>query len=376
MKRVLLFISSLAAGGAERSLSQLANLWAEQGIEVELATWASANEPDFFPLSPKVKRTILSQPGRAKGIVDKTMRGFRILWRMRQLIKRSKPDAVLSFMDITNVLVLIAALGTGTRVVVAERTDPSMADTPSKPWRLARKLIYRSAHTVTVQTAAVAQWVTTHCKTNRVAVIPNFIRSLPQPQEDRKRQVVSVGRHFVYKGFDDGIRAFAATGKHLDGWEYVFLGDGPQRTELQALAKSLGVAEAVRFPGMVTNVEEWLASASICMQPSRFEGFPNAVLESMAMGVATISTDCRSGPADMITHDTNGLLVPVGDVPALTQALDLLMTDAPRRARLGRAGMSVRQKFAPDTVLAQWNVELFGQPLPQPSRKRTAHDPR
>ena len=372
MTRVLLFISSLAAGGAERSLSQLANLWVEQGVKVELATWASANGLDFFPLSPEVKRTVLSQPGRAKGVVDRAVRGFRIFWRMRQRIKQSKPDAVLSFMDITNVLVLSAALGTGTRVVVAERTDPSMADTPSKPWRLARKLIYRSAHTVAVQTASVAQWVKIHCKTNRVAVIPNFIRPLPEPQEERKRQVVSVGRLFVYKGFDDGIRAFAATGKHLEGWEYVFLGEGPQRAELQALAESLGVADAVRFPGMVTNVEEWLSSASICMQPSHFEGFPNAVLESMAMGVATISTDCRSGPADMISHDVNGLLVPVGDLPALTQALDLLMTDTQRRARLGRAGMSVRQKFAPETVLAQWNAELFGQPRHQPSRKRTA----
>lgn len=363
MKRVTLFISSLATGGAERSLSQLASLWAEQGLEVELVTWASANEPDFFPLSPRVKRTILSQPGRATGSLDKVMRGVRLLWRMRQLIRTTAPDAVLSFMDITNVLVLVAAAGTGTRVVVAERTDPSMADTPSKPWRLARKLVYRWAHAVAVQTAPVAQWIKTHCKTDRVAVIPNFIRPLPEPQKKRQQQIVSVGRLYAYKGFDDGIRAFAATGKHLEGWKYILLGDGPQRAELEALAKSLGVAEAVHFPGMVSNVDEWLASASICMQPSRFEGFPNAVLESMAMGVATISANCRSGPSDMITHDINGLLVPVGDLAALTQALDLLMTDDHRRARLGSAAMSVRQKFAPDSVLAQWNSVLFGQPL-------------
>lgn len=298
------------------------------------------------------------------------MRGFRIFWRMRQLIKQFKPDAVLSFMDITNVLVLSAAFGTGARVVVAERTDPSMADTPSKPWRLARRLIYRSAHTVAVQTAPVAQWVKTHCKTNRVAVIPNSIRPLPVPQKERKRQVVSVGRLFAYKGFEDGIRAFAATGKHLEGWEYIFLGDGPQRGELQALAQELGVAEAVRFPGMVSHVEEWLASASICMQPSRFEGFPNAVLESMAMGVATISTDCRSGPSEMITHGVDGSLVPVGDLPALTLALEALMTDDNRRAELGRAGMSVRQRFDPDAVLARWNNVLFDPPS-HSTQKRT-----
>lgn len=370
MKRLVLFISSLAAGGAERSLSQLANRWVEQGVEVELVTWASANEPDFFPLSPKVKRTILSQPGRATGFVDKVVRGFRIVWRMRQLIKTIAPDAVLSFMDITNVMVLVAAAGTGARVVVAERTDPSMSDTPSRPWRLARRLIYRWAHTVTVQTTPVAEWVKIHCRTHRVAVIPNFIRPLPEFRGERKKWVVSVGRLIAYKGFEDGIRAFAATGKHLEGWEYIFLGDGPQRGELQALAQELGVAEAVRFPGMVSPVEEWLASASICMQPSRFEGFPNAVLESMAMGVATISTDCRSGPSEMITHGVDGSLVPVGDLPALTLALEALMTDDNRRAELGRAGMSVRQRFDPEAVIARWNNVLFDPPS-HSTQKRT-----
>ncbi len=362
MKRLVLFISSLAAGGAERSLSQLANRWVEQGVEVELVTWASANEPDFFPLSPKVRRTILSQPGRATGPLDKFVRGFRIVWRMRQLIRKIAPDAVLSFMDITNIMVLVAAAGTGARVVVAERTDPSMSNTPSRPWRLARRLIYRRAHIVTVQTTAVADWVKYHCGTSRVAVIPNFIRPLPESLGIRKKWVVSVGRLFAYKGFEHGIRAFAATGKHLEGWEYIFLGDGPQREELQALARELGVAEAVRFHGMVSHVEEWLTSASICMQPSRFEGFPNAVLESMAMGVATISTDCRSGPSEMITHGVDGLLVPVNDLPALTLALDALMTDENRRAELGRAGMAVRQRFNPDAVLARWNHLLFDQP--------------
>jgi GalNAc-alpha-(1->4)-GalNAc-alpha-(1->3)-diNAcBac-PP-undecaprenol alpha-1,4-N-acetyl-D-galactosaminyltransferase len=361
VRRLVLFISSLAAGGAERSLSQLANHWVEQGVEVELVTWASANEPDFFYLSPKVKRTILSQPGRAKGLVDKVVRGFRIVWCMRQLIRKIAPDAVLSFMDITNIMVLVAAVGTGARVVVAERTDPSMSDTPSRPWRLARRLLYRWAHTVAVQTIPVADWVKNQCGTHRVAVIPNFIRPLPEPRGDRQKWVVSVGRLFAYKGFEHGIRAFAATGKHLGGWEYILLGDGPQREELQTLARELGVAQFVRFPGMVNQVEEWLVSASICMQPSRFEGFPNAVLEAMAMGVATISTDCRSGPSDMITHGVDGLLVPVGDLPALTLELDCLMTDDNRRAELGRAGMSVRQRFDPDAVIAQWNNVLFDQ---------------
>ena len=361
MKRLVLFISSLAAGGAERSLSQLANLWVEQGVEVELVTWASANEPDFFSLSPKIKRTILSQPGRATGTFDRIIRGFRLVWCMRQLIKNTGPDAVLSFMDITNIMVLAAAAGTGARVVVAERTDPSMSDTPSRPWRLARKLIYRWAHTVAVQTTPVANWIKIHCRARNVAVIPNFIRPLPESRGDRKKWVISVGRLIAYKGFEDGIRAFAATGKHLDGWEYIFLGDGPQREELQALARELGVAEAVRFPGMVSQVEEWLASASICMQPSKFEGFPNAVLESMAMGVATISTDCRSGPSEMITHGVDGWLVPVGDLPALTLALNGLMTNDNRRLDLGRAGMSVRQRFNPDAMVARWNSVLFDQ---------------
>ena len=81
------------------------------------------------------------------------------------------------------------------------------------------------------------------------------------------------------------------------------------------------------------------------------------------MGVATISTDCRSGPADIISHDVNGMLVPVGDVPALTQALDSLMSDEQQRARLARSATEVRQRFAPDCVIALWNAMLLEQPL-------------
>jgi glycosyltransferase involved in cell wall biosynthesis len=94
------------------------------------------------------------------------------------------------------------------------------------------------------------------------------------------------------------------------------------------------------------------------VQPSRFEGFPNAILESMGMGAAVIATDCPSGPADMIDHNVNGVLVPVDDVAALEGAMAELVSRPERRAALGKQALKVRERYAQDRIMSQWDACL------------------
>ena len=119
---------------------------------------------------------------------------------------------------------------------------------------------------------------------------------------------------------------------------------GPERERLQQLSEELGLRERVRLLGEIPDVEAWLARAGLVVQPSRFEGFPNAVLEAMALGAAVISADCPAGPAELIRDGLNGRLVPVEDVPALAQAMrELMQTRA--RARPRRASRGGRRDF-------------------------------
>lgn len=350
-------IASLGGGGAERAMTQLADALVDQGVEVHLVTWAGSASGDFYPVDPHVHRYKLNSDTARPGLVRRLTRGLSVITCLRALMRRIAPDCVLSFIDQSNVLTLAAATGLPVRVVVAERIDPRANDTLGRGWALARLLTYRRAQLVVAQTDVVATWMARHWRV-RTTAIPNFLRPLPEPMNERQPSLLSVGRLVPQKAFDVSIRAFASTAQRHPEWQYVILGEGPCREEWMNLCHRLGVSGRVRFAGVVDNVEHWLAQASIVVQPSRFEGFPNAVMEAMAMGVATISTDCPSGPADLIEHMHNGVLVPVDDVQAVAQAMDQLMSDPALRQLLGSRAMSVRETLSPPSIMAKWHTAL------------------
>ena len=108
------------------------------------------------------------------------------------------------------------------------------------------------------------------------------------------------------------------------------------------------------MPGVVKDPERWMARCTFFVLPSRFEGFPNALLEAMAMGCPVIATDCDSGPRDIVRDGMDGLLVPVEDVEALAGAMRRLASDEALRRRLGDAAQSVRVRYAKKKIVQQW----------------------
>lgn len=359
MKKVMLVIASLGGGGAERAMTQLAAALVDEGVEVHLLTWA-ATSGDFYTVDSRVHRQKLGPESNGSGLVGRMKRGLSVVAALRSAIRSVAPDCVLSFIDQSNVLTLAAATGLPVRVVVAERIDPRANDTLGFGWALARLIAYQRAQLVVAQTDAVAVWMAGNWRV-RTVVIPNILRPLPEPTIERQPTMISVGRLVPQKAFDIAIRAFAGIAQRYPEWKYVILGEGPCRAEWMDLCHQLGVSERVHFAGLVDNVEHWLAQASIAVQSSRFEGFPNAVMEAMAMGVATISTDCPSGPADLIEHMHNGVLVQVDDVQALAQAMDQLMSNPSLRQLLGLRAKMLRETLSPRCIMTRWNDALFGE---------------
>ncbi|MEO7244922.1 MAG: glycosyltransferase [Rubrivivax sp.] len=351
---ILLVIPSLAAGGAERAISELAAEFARRGWTVTLATVADDPlTPDFYPLSPAVERVRLRQSPAARHPIARLAANRQRVQALRACVRARRPDLMLSFLDSTNVLALLATLGSSTPVVVCERTDPSMNMGLPRPWRLARRLLYRRAAAVVAQTDATARWLARHCGCAPV-VIPNALRTLPEPSGARESLVLAVGRLSAEKGFDVLLRAFAGVAPTRLAWSLAIVGDGALRADLQAQAEALGIAGRVQWPGRQVEIEHWYARAGIVAQPSRFEGFPNVLLEAMGMGAAVVSSDCRSGPSDLISSGTDGLLVPVDDADALAAALAALMDDAALRDRLGHAASAVRVRYAAAKVWDRW----------------------
>lgn len=357
-RTVLLVIASLQGGGAERQMSDMANYWVAKGWKVVLATWCGPEEVDFYPLDARVSRVSLAAPvedaiGRSRIRVN-----LERVARLRRLLASARPHVVLSFMTESNLLTILAGLRLKLRVVVSERVQPALHNSFPWIWRILRRVIYRWADDVVAQTPDAAQWLKSNCRT-AVTVIPNALRCLPEPCGEKRRMIIAVGRLTHQKGFDVLLRAFACIAPAFKDWRLAIVGEGEERQSLTRLRGELLLDERVEFVGQTPDVVTWMAHAGLVVQPSRYEGFPNVVLESMGLGAAVISTDCRSGPADLIEDGVNGRLVPVDDVEALANIMAELISRPEERERLGRAAAGVRERYQQDVVMYRWEASLF-----------------
>lgn len=359
-QRITLVISSLGRGGAERVAVDLCGFLAESGRDVSVLT-LSGDDSDAYDLPVSVCRRRIEIRRAAKSGFQSVRFTFNHLMEMRRSILALKPDVVLSFIEQTNIRTLLSLAGTGIPVLISERTHPGH-HAMSRSWVVLRRMVYRLADAVIVQSASVAAWFRKSVPVRRLVTIPNAIRDPTFAGGQRYRSnepiILGIGRLGHEKGHDLLLRAFAKAKLSDDGWRLVILGEGEQREALSKLSADLGVSRSVEMPGHVRNVADWILRSSIFALPSRYEGFPNALLEAMQLGTACVSFDCPSGPSDLIEDGRNGVLVPPQDVDALSENLRKLARDEPLRQQLARESVKVAEIFSRDRVYGLWMETL------------------
>jgi GalNAc-alpha-(1->4)-GalNAc-alpha-(1->3)-diNAcBac-PP-undecaprenol alpha-1,4-N-acetyl-D-galactosaminyltransferase len=355
---MLLVIGSLQGGGAERQLSEMANYWAAKGMRIILATWMGPEVTDFYSLDKRVRRVHLGVRTTRSSFFSLLHASLLRVVILRRLIVQAQPNAVLSFVTESNILTILASWGAGVRIVVSERVQPALHLMLPRIWRILRRILYSWSDCVVAQTEEAAQWIRGNCRKS-VTVIPNALRVLPAPSRTRERLIIAVGRLSRQKGFDLLLRSFATVAPSFDGWRLAIIGEGNERANLLQLRDELMLTDRVELVGQIADVATWMARAALIVQPSRFEGFPNVVLEGMGMGAAVISADCPSGPADLIEDGVNGRLVPTENVDALTGAMAELMSQEDMRERLGREALKVRERYHQDLIMVRWEACLL-----------------
>jgi len=359
VRRVTLVCSSLTNGGAERVAADLCRYLHEQGRDVTLLT-LTGDDADDYECPEGVRRVRMEIRRAPLSVLHRVWYLFSRVLAVRRKLIALKPDVVVAFIDIANMLVLVALFGTGIPVIVSERIHPAY-NPIARLWFWARQVIYPLARSVTVQTEEGAEWFRRNSLIKHPIVIPNAIRyrrdlealSAVVFDEARHPFVLAIGRLDKQKGFDLLLEAFGRSGLPGAGWNLVILGRGRELAALKQQAAALGIANAVTFAGFV-EVGPWLAQADLFVLSSRFEGFPNALMEAMQMQRACISFDCLSGPSDLIENEQNGVLVAPQDVAALSAALKRLAADPALRSRLGAEAGKVSERFSHTRIYGKW----------------------
>ncbi len=366
-RRLTLVVPSLALGGAERVVSRMANHWAAAGDTVSVITLSGA-ECDTYTLDPAVTRIALDLMRGSRFLLEGLYHNWLRVGKVEDAIRKTKPDTVISFTDRMNVVALAACRNLKVDTVVAERIDPSQQRI-GYSWAKLRRWVYPKARALVVQTQAVREQLTPMMRGQSIYVIPNYIDApaaspSPQPRAkaNGKLQLAAMGRLDYQKGFDLLINAFAKAAANQPNWSLVILGEGPERRRLEEQIHTHGLEPRVRLLGWVSEPNAVLRDCDAFVLSSRYEGFPNALLEAMALGLPAVAVDCPSGPADIIRPEVDGLLVPLSDLPALTAALRRLMTDEGLRARLGKQAVDVVDRFSSDRYYARWDAVLRGDP--------------
>jgi len=361
--RFTLVISSLSGGGAERVISIMANYWAEAAHQITILTFDDGNSP-HYPISKSIQWHALNISSQSKTWIDGLINNLKRIHILRKFILQSEPDCVISFMSSTNILVLLATRFLSCKVLISERNYPKYDKENRKTWFWLRKTLYPLADHLVVQTDSIKEYFRSYNRS--VQVIPNPVKVDPESLYNKPEvllpacnKLVAMGSLTTQKGFDLLIDVFANLYRNHSNWNLIILGEGVLDNELKSRASRLDIEHAVIFAGRVENPFSIMSRCDLFVLSSRYEGFPNALLEAMACGLPVVSFDCPTGPNQIIQHGINGLLVPSEDKDRLKEALHSLMVEKEMRERMGKKASYVSKQYAPDKIMALWEKLAF-----------------
>ena len=335
---IAFYLPGLHGGGAERIILNLAQGITERGVPVDLVL-ATATGPLLEHLPPAVRLVDLGAP-----------RVLLSLVALARYLRRERPRALVSSLSHANLVALWAArlAGRATPVVVTEHN--TMSRTSSEQRRLERglwppvlRIFYPwASHVVAVSRGAADDFAhTTGIPRERLEVIYNpvitpALKAMARQSPDhpwfapgQPPVILGVGRLTRQKDFPTLLRAFAGVRARRPA-HLIILGEGEERPALEALVDELGMADDVSLPGFRDNATAYMARSALFVLSSAWEGLPTVLIEALAAGCRVVSTDCPSGPSEILQEGRLGTLVPVGDVAAMTVAI-LGALDCPER---------------------------------------------
>lgn len=395
ISKIMIHINSLGKGGAERVVSLLSGRFAEDNIEVVIATeWVEKEE---YELHPNVRRIHVGLNEKQEQTSRISKQWFRIA-NLRKAVLQEKPDVLLSFCVKANYRAMMASTGTGIPVVVSVRNDPKI-DYVGKANGLMNKLFLNRAAGCVFQTEEAKEFFDDVLQRKSVIICnPVNEKYLNAERKEAQKKIVCVGRLVKQKNQMLLVKAFEQLLQEYPDYQLYLYGDGSddeckdeliqyvnstvcrirycshrfeKESEAAAVPKSAETSEnksgknevalkdAVHFMGLSNTLEQDMADAAMFVLPSDYEGMPNALMEAMALGLPVISTDCPCGGSRYwIEHGKTGQLVPVGDTESLAQAMKYYIENPEMADQMGKNAREKLKEATLDKVYLQWSRYL------------------
>lgn len=282
---------------------------------------------------------------------------IRTIFFIRSNIKIIKPDTVLSFGEIWNNLVLLSCLGLEYPIFISDRSTPNK--NLGKLHNYLRKKLYPKAKGFIAQTKISAQYAANNSWNRNIKVIGNPVQQVAFQANHDSNKVLTVGRLIPTKNTDRILEVFRQIQvSQPSSWELVVVGGDSQKhaefKRLNEFVNKYNLKKKVSLLGERNDVANFYKSCSVFAFMSESEGFPNALAEAMAAGMAVIAYDCVAGPADMIDDGINGYLIPLGDEVRFEERLMSLINDKQLRKDFGLKARAKMKNFNETTVTQEF----------------------
>lgn len=349
-------INTLEGGGAERVISTLASNFHQRSYPVSIICLNKAESVYKLPEGLKVHYLITRKYNDG---ISRIYYALLLFFKLTVLIYKQKPRCVVSFMTSANFWTGIACILTNTPFIVSERTTPEHTiRIQNTLMKYCFSAIYRKAKAVVLPAKGIENCL----KENKgfedlknYRIIKNPVSTLGSTSGKKvynRKFILGVGRLSYEKGFDQLIDAYANS-KPCE-MDLLIAGEGLELEALNQQIDALQLKDHVKLIGAKENLQDYYSQAELFVLPSRTEGYPNALVEAMSMGCACIAMDCEFGPAEIINHNSNGLLVQDRNIKSLSDAINEVLKDPILKNKLATNARQIRCTNSLDTISSQW----------------------
>jgi glycosyltransferase involved in cell wall biosynthesis len=347
MKKIAIVIGDLGMpGGAEKVAADLATEFHQRGYDVTVITFEEKNKSGY--LQTPAKHLHVSMPSREGSILSQLALLAQRVWTFRQVFQREQFTHIFSFLESANIPCALASPLT----LVSVHIDP---DEWTERQKKIIKFAFKRARAVVALTNSMQTKLETNLQLNNVVRIYNPVMTNLVHQRAKehiainKPFILAVGRLNALKRFDRLIAAYAQA-KIAETCQLIILGEGELRQDLEKQIKAYGLQNRVLLLGYESNPYKYMTRAEYLVMSSDTEAYPVVLIEALSLGCPVLSTDCPSGPREIIREGVNGLLV------ALAAGMQRLCADQQLRERLSRQAPSSVQindiRAVADTWLA------------------------